>query len=228
MFRFIARKFSSDSPFRYGIRRTISPHIYEKDFGRDVLICAHSERLNKEALQILQDTSSIDRPQAFWEIFARRTNESVHLLNGQQIRNILAAFASVAGNSALVAGISRVVCDDIGNRNDLSTRFANVAEAMDAIRLIKKNSMIISEEVLGKFIIFFADNTYQLDTRESVQRLVELLAMTDKGSENRILNLLYRKLAIRWTSMNDEDVSTDISNPSYSELADLVGVNNSS
>jgi hypothetical protein len=103
-----------------------------------------------------------------------------------------------------------------------------VAEAMDAIRLIKKNSMIISEEVLGKFIIFFADNTYQLDTRESVQRLVELLAMTDKGSENRILNLLYRKLAIRWTSMNDEDVSTDISNPSYSELADLVGVNNSS
>jgi len=181
--------------------------------------------LNDEALRVLEDVNITARPKAFWEIFAKRTNESIHLLSGSQIHNILRAFDNLDEQRPLLAGICRVVCEDIANRGNLSERFDNISLAIKSLRIIERNSFTVPITVVERFIAYFADRTYQLESQEPTKDLIQCLAHIAKGHESEVQKLLYKKLFLKWHhlcgGLPSGELPIDIN---IEDLVSLVGV----
>ena len=226
MIRNTIRSFSSDSPFRYKNTIRVSPHIRSKDFGYDVLLFASPAKLNKEALQIISAGSSAERSKGFWEIFAKRTNESIHLLDGGDICNILQAF-NKSPSQELLAGICRVIADDIIYRPTVTARFSKVGEALVISQTLCDNLLSIETGLYMSLSEYFAGSTHLIDQPDDVKGvLTSLSTMRSRAkisSESPMESLLLKKLVMRFNKLVNSNLPADhLSFQSALELVEQV------
>ena len=198
MIRLFTRRCVSDSPYRYGNRVQVSKHIREKQFGNDVLLFAGPSKLRSEAMSFINDSTQ-QRPKAFWEILAKRTNESIHLLDFTTLTAVMRAMASCPECEDLLVGVCRVVCEDIESRRDLASRLQLFSDSLVVIETIQTRLGEIPITVMDNFIAFWTDNAHRIESTDDIKRLVRLLEqrpVTQTPSQTD--QLLYKKLLHRW------------------------------
>ena len=190
------RLFSSDSPFRHGLRKGVSAHIKTKDFGTDVLIFASPKRLNKEAMSILSRTSDRDRQKAFWEVFAKRTNESVRFLDGETIGNILQSFERESNRRDLLSGICHFVAEDISQRPVLSEKFKSVDEIVNLMHYLNTYLMVVSDSTYQRIVEGLIDTAYTIETPEQVSQALDNLSRMkgNRKCDSEAERMLLRRL----------------------------------
>jgi hypothetical protein len=219
MLRLIKNRFSSDSPFRYGTRVAVSPHIRDKVFERDVLLFADPKRLKEESLKFIKDPSQL-RPKAFWEILGKRTNESIHLLDGGTISVILRALSIKPESEDILFGVCRVVSDDIINRPNLASRLSRFDDSLIIAETITSRLGPFGESSIEPWLSYWADSTHQITCKDEIVRLVRILS-DSKPAENDLVNLLYKKLFYRWNTLSGVP-SHETNHVSLSMLLDTV------
>lgn len=221
MLRWIVRRCGSDSPYRHGTRVQVSKHIQDKRFGNDVLLFAEPAKLKREAMLFIQDPSQ-HRPKAFWEILAKRTNESVHLLNYNALSSILRAMVLCPECDDLIVGVCRVVCEDIENRRDLTTRQPVFSESLFIAETVRDRLGEIPAGTMDSFVSFWADNAQQIDCTDDIKRLVRILdGRSSSVSPSPVEQILFKKLLHKWNGISKNDTSVPAQVP-FSLLLDTV------
>ena len=169
---------SVDSPFRYGRRVAVSPHILTKDFGKDVLLFANPERLNREALDIISSSQSSQRPRAYWEVYCKRVNESIHLLPMSTIGNIVRSMEN-SPSSDLVTGFCKLLSDNLQHRPTVDVN--TLRDMISVIRFFRKSLLNVEEVLYLKVLECLHDNILLLEGSAQLENLVEeLLGMRSK------------------------------------------------
>ena len=200
MLRFTLGRFASDSPFRHGGKVRVAPHLATKEFGRDVLLFASTGKLESEAKSVLNNLTG-ERPKAFWEILVKRTNESIHLLNGHTLATIMQALSVAHDSADSLVGVCRLVCDDVAYRRDLGVRFSNFDDSLLVVETILLHLGELSTASCNRWVEFWADNIHKVDSRESIQRLVRILVQ-QKTEPTAVTSILYKKLLHRWQRLD--------------------------
>jgi hypothetical protein len=223
MLRTVARRFSVDTPFRYGFRHGVSPHIRSKDFGKDVLIFANPVRLDREASSILSAPSDLSetRSKAYWEIFAKRTNESIHLLEGSTICKILRAFEATSNRRDLLVGICHMVFDNISNSPVMSKKYRNFQEVVTVIQYLTNYLVTIPDTVYWKMIEALVDTIYQVQSVDEVILIVKQIQILkkDRQSDSAAEKLMYRLLV---SKMNELKHFANTDEYTLEKLLDMV------
>lgn len=165
---------ASDSPFRYTKVVRVSPHIRKKSFGEEVLLFATPARLSKQAEQVLDRESKTGFTPAFWEVFAKRTNESVHLLSLTEVSKIISAFERKAHRPDLLAGMCHLLIQKLDNAHPLESAFQRLEELVSMTRLIAGSGLKISDRAYTHIIAAFADLCRDL-SREDVLKIAEVV-----------------------------------------------------
>jgi len=205
MLRLTIRRCVSDSPFRHGSRVEISNHIREKDFGKDVLLFAQPSKLRGEAISFIKDPSQ-RRPKAFWEIMAKRTNESMHLLDSTSLRAVMSALSLSADSEDVLTGVCRVVCEDVENREDRASPFSSFDDSLMIIEAIVDRLDVIPPIVMDQFISFWADQSHNIVSPDDIRRVVRMIEQSSRSqSQSATSLLLYKKLLYRWNRISNKD-----------------------
>jgi hypothetical protein len=218
MLRLTIRRCVSDSPFRHGSRVEISNHIREKDFGKDVLLFAEPSKLRGEAISFINDPSQL-RPKAFWEIMAKRTNASMHLLDSTSLRAVMHALSLSSDSEDLLTGVCRVVCEDVENRGDRASPFSSFDDSLMIIEILHDRLHTIPSDVMDRFISFWADQSHNIESPDDIRRVVGVLSRSPSQSTTALL--LYKKLLYRWNRLSNKDAPIPDSVP-FSLLLDTV------
>lgn len=189
----------------------VSPHIRDKQYDRDVLVFANPKKLRDESAEFIKDPSQ-QRPKAFWEILGKRTNESVHLLDGETISVIMRALSIKTECEDILSGVCRVVSDDIKNRPNLVSRFSRFEDSVHIAETVIARLGFLDKSALDRLVNYWADTTCEIATKDEIVRLVRILS-DSKPEETEIANLLYRKLLHRWVALSggSPQRSTDVS-----------------
>ena len=210
MFITNVRRFSVDSPFRYGMRKAVASRIYKKDFGMDVLILASTKRLKSEALKILDEPDSSNRGKAYWEILAKRTNESLHLLDFATIHKLLDAFEVRSNRRDLLAGICHMLANAIEQTPSLSTKAPSPGDIVSFSRILSTYGPAISEKLYLKIVEALADVVHMVKTEGEIGEIAEQLKMMSKNrrsppaAERVLVKRLIRRLnGIRGTQVEE-------------------------
>lgn len=185
MFITNVRRFSVDSPFRYGMRKAVASHIFKKDFGMDVLMSASVKRLKSEAIKILDEPDSSNRGKAYWEILAKRTNESLHLLDSVTIRKLLDAFEVRSNRRDLLAGICHLLANAIEQTTSLSTKAPSPGDIVTLSRIISTYGPAISDGLYLKLVEALADVVHMVKTEGEIREIAEQLKMMSKNRHPR-------------------------------------------
>lgn len=162
MFRTFSKLSGADSPFRYARAVKVSPLIRSKDFGRDVVMFANPAKLRLLAVETLQ--GSHEKPdKAFWEIFAKRVNETVHLLDGETLIDILTCFDKVSERPSLMAGLCHFICQDLERSQDITAKFKSLKHVLEVTSYLDSYSVKLSRRLYENLISAISDLTFQID-----------------------------------------------------------------
>jgi hypothetical protein len=207
MWRSALRRFSVDSPYRYGARVGVSPHIRSKDFGHDVLLFATPKKLNMEAHSVLNGEYNRERGSAYWEVFAKRTNESIHLLDGHTICDILRAFEGSSHRRDLVTGVCHFVAEDIKNSRVMSKKYKSFRDVVTVSQFLWNYLGDVPDTIYWKIIEALVDTIYQISTVEVVVAIVEQFQAMKKGkSPSEQEALVFRLLVHKLNDLNHTSV----------------------
>jgi hypothetical protein len=221
MLRLTIRRCLSDSPFRHGSRVGISKHMREKDFGRDVLLFAEPSKLRREAFSFINDPSE-PKPKAFWEIMAKRANESIHLLDGTSLRAVMRALSLSSDSEDLLTGVCRVVCEDVENRGDRASPFSSFDDSLVIIETIVDRLDAIPPGVMDQFISVWADQSHNIVSPDDIRRVIRIIEQSSRSqSQSATALFLYKKLLYRWNRLSNKDAPIPDSVP-FRLLLDTV------
>ncbi len=175
MFRRLMQLKSSDSPFRYGYNVKVTPQIATKRFGEDVLLFASANKLYSIASDVLEGSLMKEPSKAFWEIFAKRVNESVHLLDGKRMVAILMAFETSAGRSDLMEGLCHFVSEDLTKLTDITKKYSSLGDIIKLGNFIGKHSANVSRKCYENILVGFINLSYMVQSREDAIAVMKCL-----------------------------------------------------
>lgn len=192
----------ADSPFRYGRKIAVAPHIVSKDFGDDVLIFASPHKLNREAHDILKLGKEVatNRSKAFWEIFAKRSNESVHLLPVNVLANI-ARSLEFSPNSDLITGTCKVMSDYVSQKSGFREPVVSMSDLLALFKFFNKYLLAIDDK-LYKSLLGTLEKSIHLVVADDVEDIVhevgEMSQRIRRKSEevSRIESLILKRLLV--------------------------------
>lgn len=191
MFRISLRSLNADSPFRYRTNVRVASHIKSKDFGSDVLIFASPKKLQFEALSVLNDKTC--RSQAFWEVFSKRVNESVHLLNPPVLCDIMRAFEIGNADGSLRSGICHFVSEDISTVG--CDKYASIHDVITVMMFLYKNSSALDAKTFTPLFKKAVDLVYQLRKSSEIKELIHAISRVRQNlKETKVEKQLLMKL----------------------------------
>lgn len=192
MLRLSSLKSSADSAFRYKNNVKVSKHIREKDFGADVLLFGSPTKLHKEALSVLQVNES--KSKAFWEVFCKRVNESIHLINPPVLCDILRALDSGNVEKLSLAGTCHFLAEDILTSG--CGKYETVHDLLSIIKFLSKYSNKIDQIVCEKLLRRSTCLVYQLNGRSEITEFLRTIdGISLQVKELQIGKLLALKIA---------------------------------
>jgi hypothetical protein len=228
MFRRVRCLLTADSPFRYGKRVAVAPHVKSKDYGREVLLFASPTRLNKEALDNLSSGSDTDKKQAYWEIYNKRVCESVHLLDGETMINIIHSLeVSPTRDDSLVAFVN-LISNDVTYRGFHEDRFGRLEHVIGIMDYLVRFLPSTSPLTYTRFLDYCAGWCQDLQSLQDAKRLVELLISLKSRAgvtspETRLEKLLLSKVYARCQHMETFQASENMSEDmSLSRMLDVL------
>lgn len=199
---------ATDSPFRYAKGVRVSPHIRRKSFGDDVLLFASPSRLTKQADEVLSQISSNGLSPAFWEIFAKRTNESFHLLGFRDVAKILNAFLLKSHRPDLVSGICHLVIQKLDKTPPIESEFRSLDDLLMIARCITLHDAKVPDVAYANLVAAFADACRDLSRDDvlKIAEVVELLRRERLGLTS--IEQLLGKRMLRSLGLNTEPCGT--------------------
>lgn len=205
-------KLSVDSPFRYKSNVRVSPHIKAKVFGEDVLLFASPRRLQKEAVTVLR--GDISRSKAFWEVFTKRVNESIHLLTIPTLCQILKALESGNATPSLLSGVCHFIREDICTIG--CGKYQSINDIITIMKFLSKFSTPIEINVFLPIVKRITDLVYQVKGKVEMEELLEEISkIRPKMVEiTAIEALLARKISRRINIQGKRDPFLSLENPS--------------
>lgn len=226
--RRFAPRLSADSPFRYGTRICVDKHLQQKDFGRDVLLFATPERLNKEALSLLATSNVTNKGKAYWEIYNKRACESVHLLNCNVMVNILKSLRVSPTHDTTSAALCKIISDDIQYRGLTRERFPDINEAIPLLEMIRNNLPKIHLHVYKRVLEFAASECHALSSVSNARQLFAIISSLRTNcnitsTESEVERLLLARLLARCWQMENLEIDADVLNsPSFVGVSEIV------
>lgn len=189
----------------------VAPHIGKKDFGNDVLLFATPGKLATEAESILSGLSDRPRGNAFWEIFAKRANESMHLLDGNSICVILRAFSAHGGRSDLVSGLCHFVAEDLGSGKRLVPKYSSIMQLIEIMQALNSNSISVPASAYNTLVVGLSDLAYTIKVPGQVYDVMSQLKLMRSNSNQTSANerALVQQLAWKLGRPIEGDVSFD-------------------
>jgi hypothetical protein len=197
MLRRLGNLRGSDSPFRYKNNVRVSPSVVSKRFGEDVLIFASPNKIDSVARDVLGGNLLKEPTKGFWEIFAKRVNESVHLLKGKSIVNVLTAFDKSSGRSDLLAGMCHFVSEDLSKSNEITRKYGTIQEVVGLATYLQRYSNAVSPKCYRNILTGFIELSYQVTTRHEVVDIVKCLTKLNAPRTPELEELLVKRLADR-------------------------------
>jgi hypothetical protein len=113
---------------------------------------------------------------AFWEIFAKRVNESVHLLEGGTMLQVLHAFDSRSDRPDLTSGICHFICQELERLKDVSDKFKSFQDLLETMAYLNANSVKLSSRSFVNVINGFSRLVYQVDNVNHVVQIAEAVS----------------------------------------------------
>ena len=196
MFLGLSRRFASDTPFRYGSRVKVSPHIRSKDFSKEVLLFASPVKLHQTANAILQTDSEGLKPGAFWEVFAKRTNESMHLLDGQTIARVLECFHEKSDRLDLLSGLCHVVSQDLASSANKRLKYSSVDDLLILMKALNSNLQVVESRAYDTIVHGLAELAYLVESPIQAKDILTQMARMrpHDGAVTPIENILLERL----------------------------------
>lgn len=191
MFRISLRSFNADSPFRYRTNVRVASHIKSKDFGSDVLLFASPNKLQFEALSVLKHNAC--RSKAFWEVFSKRVNESVHLLNPAVLCDIMRAFEIGNADGSLRSGICHFVSEDISTVG--CDKYTSIHDVETVMKFLYEYSTPLDEKTFIPLFKKAVELVYQLKNSSEIEELIHAISrMRQNRKETKVEKQLLLKL----------------------------------
>lgn len=153
----------------------MAPHIHSKDYGKDVLLFASPSKINKEAMCVIHDSKrgTLSRSKAFWEILAKRSNESVHLLSVSVMANICRSL-SMAPDTNLAIGTSKVISDYLSKkRSMIHTSSDSIQDFHTLFLFFNKFLLSVDQKLFQNLLVSVEDNIHRIKTLEEIEGLIE-------------------------------------------------------
>lgn len=179
MLRSYFKLLTSDSPYRYRKTVRVSPHVKTKNFGNEVLLFATPERLTRQADEIIKDPHN-KFSGGFWEVYAKRINESIHILSITECAKILDAFAQRSDRSDLIAGICHFLIRDLQKREIVKTVSTDLESLLRVIRVFEDSMIAVPEEVYDKLLVGITENCHNI-SRDDLLKTVNSLKVLRRG-----------------------------------------------
>jgi hypothetical protein len=199
MFRRFSRLCGSDSPFRYGKPVKLSSHIRSKRFGDDVVLFANSRKIRSLASEIVKDIPGTERGSAFWEVYAKRFNESIHLLDSCTIAKVLSSFLVASKRDDLISGLCHFVVEDIERSSDLTRKYSDIQDLLHVTEILGRFGQDRSQKIYEKLVAAFCRTCYQIRKREDAGRVASALLSLKKfpRETSKIESILVKRLALK-------------------------------
>jgi hypothetical protein len=171
---------------------SVHDHIKSKRFGDEVLIHANPTRIHSQALEILNRSSTEGLSKAFWEIFAKRVNESIHLLRGDTVIAVLKAFNAGSYRSDLISGICHFIVDDLVATEVNGTKYSTTSDLMYLTNALSDNLGVLPDKAWDALIFRFAELSHTLSQPDELRAVVNCLqnargSRTEVRSRDRVL-----------------------------------------